>query len=66
MTYVYIQTHLVGAHGVVPVKLEAKTFTYRFQARTWLVAHGYWMQDGNTYTNPYNGDTATLESRRTV
>jgi hypothetical protein len=44
---------------------EVKTFQYRFQARTWLVAHGYWMQDGNVYTNPYTGDTARIESRRT-
>lgn len=66
MTTVYIQTHLVGSQGTVPVSLEARVFTYRFQARTWLVAHGYWVQDGNTYTNPYSGDVATLESRREI
>lgn len=66
MTTVFIQTTLVGEHGYVPLTLEVMTFNYRFQARTWLVAHGYWMQEGNVYTNPYNGDTATLESRGPV
>lgn len=42
---------------------ERKKFTYRFQAVTWLVSNGFWMQEGNVYTNPYTGDTATLESR---
>lgn len=55
MSYVHIH--------VLPSVFEVKTFAYRFQARTWLVAHGYWMQEGNVYTNPYTGDTATLESR---
>ena len=45
---------------------ELYVFNYRFQARTWLVLNGYWMQDGNDYTNPYTGATATLESRKII
>ena len=64
MTTVLIQTFLVGEHGSVPVSLEMKRFTFRFQARSWLLLNGYLKEEGNIFENVITGDKATVESRK--